>query len=60
MLALVEPLAHRYRGNVVVQEQAAKMLRILAEAGERNKAVVRELVKLRYTSTNAHIVLGMT
>ena len=45
---------------MVVQEQAAKMLRSLAEAGERNKAVVREQVSLRYTSTNAHIALGMT
>ena len=32
----------RYRGNVVVQEQAAKMLRSLAEMSERNKAGVRE------------------
>lgn len=32
----------RYRGNVVVQEQAAKMMRSLAEMNERNKAAVRE------------------
>jgi hypothetical protein len=30
---------------VVVQEQAAKMLRNLAETGERNKAAIREEVK---------------
>jgi len=52
----------RYRGNVVVQEQAAKLLRTLVDISERNKAAVREEVgvvrgvtqTLLHTHTHTH------